>query len=209
MALQPGSRLANIALTGRILGSLFYYEPDRDEVQDLLIMLQDARWLQEWPWHHPDLPEVAWQLCCGELEGNETLVQAYQWLFIGPWALPVPPWGSVWLDSESVLFGESTQALCKWMRRHHIISAARPGEPDDHIGLLLLLSAWLAEQERLVCLDELLAWHLLPWSGRFLDQLIEYAGHPFYAGLGTLARLTLQEWQRDLLIPVAQKPLYR
>ncbi|HHU7520339.1 TPA: Tat proofreading chaperone DmsD, partial [Escherichia coli] len=48
-----------------------------------------------------------------------------------------------------------------------------------------------------------------PWSTRFLDVFIEKAEHPFYRALGELARLTLAQWQSQLLIPVAVKPLFR
>ena len=50
---------------------------------------------------------------------------------------------------------------------------------------------------------------LFPWSTRFLDVFIEKAEHPFYRALGELARLTLAQWQSQLLIPVAVKPLFR
>lgn len=46
-------------------------------------------------------------------------------------------------------------------------------------------------------------------STRFLDVFIEKAEHPFYRALGELARLTLAQWQSQLLIPVAVKPLFR
>ncbi len=43
-------------------------------------------------------------------------------------ALPAPPWGSVWLDKENVLFGDSTLALREWMRANGIGHAgAEPG----------------------------------------------------------------------------------
>ena len=74
---------------------------------------------------------------------------------------------------------------------------------------LTLLAAWLAENGRDTQCDQLLAWHLLPWSHRFLSVFIDNAGHPFYVALGKLAQLTLADWQSTLLIPVAEKPLYR
>ena len=82
-------------------------------------------------------------------------------------------------------------------------------EPCDHIGTLLMLVAWLAEAGREHDVDCLLAWHLLPWSGRFLEVFIAEARHPFYVALGELTRLTLAAWRSDLPIPVAQKTLWR
>ncbi|HCR0942395.1 TPA: Tat proofreading chaperone DmsD, partial [Enterobacter hormaechei] len=128
---------------------------------------------------------------------------------IGPYALPAPPWGSVWLDRESVLFGDSTLALRQWMRENHIAFEMQQNEPEDHFGTLLMLAAWLAENGRETERDQLLAWHLLPWSMRFLSVFVENAAHPFYTALGKLAQLTLAEWQSTLLIPIAEKTLYR
>ncbi|EED8394244.1 Tat proofreading chaperone DmsD, partial [Salmonella enterica subsp. enterica] len=68
---------------------------------------------------------------------------------------------------------------------------------------------WLAENDRHHECEQLLAWHLFPWSSRFLDVFIDHAGHPFYQALGQLARLTLAQWQAQLIIPVAVKPLFR
>jgi TorA maturation chaperone TorD len=79
---------------------------------------------------------------------DEPLTDAWQRLFIGPYALPAPPWGSVWLDRESVLFGDSTLALRQWMRENGIAFEMQQNEPEDHFGTLLLLAAWLAENGR-------------------------------------------------------------
>lgn len=140
---------------------------------------------------------------------EETLPEAWQRLFIGPWALPAPPWGSVWLDKESVLFGDSTLALRQWMRENGIALEADGNEPEDHFGTVLLLAAWLCETEQDALFAQLLAWHLLPWSGRFLSVFVDHAAHPFYQALGQLAQATLAQWQENLPIAVAQKPLYR
>ena len=108
-----------------------------------------------------------------------------------------------------MLLGDSTLALRQWMRDNGIQFAMQQNEPEDHFGSLLLLTAWLAENERHTECEQLLAWHLFPWSSRFLNVFIEKADHPFYQALGELARLTLAQWQSQLLIPVADKPLFR
>lgn len=116
---------------------------------------------------------------------------------------------SVWLDKESVLFGDSTLALRQWMRENGIALEADGNEPEDHFGTVLLLAAWLCETEQDALFAQLLAWHLLPWSGRFLSVFVDHAAHPFYQALGQLAQATLAQWQENLPIAVAQKPLYR
>ncbi|WP_312947253.1 Tat proofreading chaperone DmsD [Superficieibacter sp.] len=193
-----------MALTARVLGALFYYPPDSPDVVPLVEAFRSGEWRKQLPF-----AGQSEQLNGFAQESDETLPQAFQRLFVGPWALPAPPWGSVWLDRESVLFGDSTLALRQWMRENGIAFDATQNEPEDHVGTLLLLVAWLSENGQSAQRDQLLAWHLLPWAGRFLSQFVEHAAHPFYQALGQLAQITLAQWQADLLIPVAQKTLYR
>jgi len=194
------------AFTARVLGALFYFAPDSEQAAPLVAALTGGDWQQDWPLPSGQLAPVAEIL---RQPSDEALPDAWQRLFIGPWALPAPPWGSVWLDRESVLFGDSTLALRQWMRDNGIAFEMAQNEPEDHFGTLLLLAAWLAETGRDAEREQLLAWHLLPWSTRFLTLFVENAGHPFYRALGQLAQLALADWQSTLLIPVAEKPLYR
>lgn len=197
---------ASFSLTARALGALFYFAPGNDQAAPLVMAFQHGDWQKDWP-----LPEAVLAPLTDAFSqpGEEPLADAWQRLFIGPDALPAPPWGSVWLDRESVLFGDSTLALRQWMREQAIAFESAQNEPEDHFGTLLLLAAWLCESGRQDACDQLLAWHLLPWSGRFLTVFTQTAAHPFYAGLGQLAQLTLADWQSRLLTPVADKPLFR
>lgn len=105
-----------------------------------------------------------------------------------------------------MLFGESTLALRQWMRDNGITFDVTQNEPEDHFGTLLMLAAWLRENGRDDECDQLLAWHLLPWSQRFLAVFAENARHPFYVGIAELAQMTLADWQSHLPIPVVEKP---
>ncbi|MGV6782690.1 voltage-gated ClC-type chloride channel ClcB [Klebsiella pneumoniae] len=128
-----------VALSARTLGALFSYAPNSAEIAPLVAAFQDGSWQQQWPF------PVAAPLASGfAASAEETLPEAWQRLFIGPWALPAPPWGSVWLDKESVLFGDSTLALRQWMRENGIALEADGNEPEDHFGTVLLLAALAA-----------------------------------------------------------------
>ena len=195
-----------LAFSARVLGALFYFAPNSTLAEPLVAAFTDGEWLEQWPYavEHADALSAGFAA-----QGDESLPQAWQRLFIGPSALPSPPWGSVWLDRENVLFGDSTLALRQWMRENAIAFEMQQNEPEDHFGTLLLLTAWLAENGREAECAQLLAWHLLPWSTRFLSVFVDNARHPFYTALGKLAQLTLADWRSGLLIPVAEKTLYR
>lgn len=200
------SQSNEFSMAARVLGALFYYAPESSEATPLVHALTTEGWQEQWPLSQTLLTPLVTSF---QAECDESLSEAWQRLFVGPWALPSPPWGSVWLDRESVLFGDSTLALRQWMRDNGIQFEMQQNEPEDHFGSLLLLAAWLAENGRHTECEQLLAWHLLPWSSRFLEVFIENANHPFYQTLGELAQHTLATWQSQLLIPVAVKPLFR
>ncbi len=207
MSYDVTTKLTTIELTGRVLGALFYYAPSSEAAAPLVAMLCQPGWETQWPVVSDNLNTLAQEMT---LESDsETLEQAWQRLFIGPYALPAPPWGSVWLDRENVLFGDSTLALRGWMQQNGIAHNSEMNEPEDQFGTLLMLAAWLASEGREQALDELLAWHLFPWSARFLEQFIDGAQHPFWRALGELAQLTLEGWRSMLTLPVAQSKLYR
>lgn len=199
-------RLPAIALTGRVLGALYYQPPGSPECAELIAMLASPEWVTEWPIQSAELPDIARLMAAGL--ADKGLDAEYQRLFIGPYALPAPPWGSVYLDKENVLFGDSMLALRQWMREHGFVQETGQNEPEDHFGTLLMLAAWLADEGQSQRLDELLAWHLLPWSERFLNLFTDHAANDFYRGLGQLAQLTLAGWQSGMLTPVAQKELF-
>ncbi|HCH7899821.1 TPA: Tat proofreading chaperone DmsD [Klebsiella oxytoca] len=193
-----------VALSARTLGALFSFAPDSEQAAPLVAALRDGSWRSQWPY-----AVTVGLAALFAREDDEPLPDAWQRLFIGPWALPAPPWGSVWLDKESVLFGDSTLALREWMRATGIALSEQRSEPEDHFGTLLLLAAWLCESAQDEAFNQLLAWHLLPWSGRFLSVFVAEANQPFYQALGQLAQETLAQWQARLPCAVAEKPLYR
>ena len=126
---------------------------------------------------------------------------------MGPGRKPAPPWGSVYTDRECVVFGASTLALRAWMREHGIERLSDAADPEDHIGYVLLLMAWVAKH-RPELLVEFLGEHVLTWSSHFLEQF-EAAEHAFYRGLASLTRSTLEGIGEELSIEVVYPRFYR
>ena len=144
----------------------------------------------------------------GAFCGDDDLMWEYRRLFIGPGAKPAPPWGSVYTDRECVVFGDTTLELRAWMREHGVARIVDERTPEDHIGLLLALMAWLAQYQP-ENLEEFLRLHLLTWAGHFLDELAEAAEHPFYKGLARLTKASLDGLQDALGLEVETPRFYR
>lgn len=123
----------------------------------------------------------------------ETLDREFHHLFVGPNDLEAPPWGSVYLDSEAVVFGDSCMSLVRWMKENGIASQEGPSrEPADQIGRMFMLLAWLCENDPDL-VDEFLQQHLLTWAFRYFEQLEAASEGSFYRGVAKLASTTLSD----------------
>lgn len=139
---------------------------------------------------------------------NNDLIWEYRRLFVGPAAKAAPPWGSVYTDRECVVFGEATLDLRQWMRQTGIEKLNDDKEPEDHIGLMLMMMSWISVNKP-EALDDFLRLHLLTWSSHFLEEMEEATDHPFYKGLARITRLSLEGIQEDREIEVEYPRFYR
>ena len=196
-----------ISLYGRLLGAAFYYEPSDPRLAGILAFFRRPDWAQEWD---IKLEEKTQKKMTALIQQGLTqdLADQYQRLFIGPNTLPAPPWGSVYLDPECVIFGNSLLALRAFLQQHQIAFQSQQDEPEDHLGLMLMLAAYLAEN-RPHLVVEFLREHFLTWAAHCLQQLASAENAPFYQGLAILTEQTLQQWQRDLHIDVPKVKFYR
>ena len=196
-----------ISLYGRLLGASFYYEPSDSRIAGVLDFFSQPTWTEEW---EIPLEEKACEKITALINQGLTqdLTEQYQNLFIGPNELVAPPWGSVYLDPECVIFGNSLLALRDFLKRHQIAFQAQHDEPEDHIGLMLMLAAYLAKT-RPHLLVEFLSQHLLTWAPHFLTKLADIENHPFYQGLAQLTLITLDDWKQKLSLSVPDVRFYR
>lgn len=139
---------------------------------------------------------------------DDDLIWEYRRLFVGPGHLVAPPWGSVYTDRDCVIFGESTLDLRRWMRENRIKVAEDKGEPEDHIGTMLSLMAWVAEHKGDL-LPAYLREHLLTWAPHYLGILECEAVHPFYRGLAQLTRESLEGLKAKLDLDVKEPRFYK
>ena len=115
----------NTAPCALVLGTLFLEKPSSSTAKLLLEGLASADLPAEWPYgDKAALEEIGEQLQCTVGADPADLDRDYHRLFVGPGKLAAPPWGSVYLDSESVLFGDSCVAL--QLSLIHISEPTRP-----------------------------------------------------------------------------------
>lgn len=206
--------MAAVAFIGASLAPFFLNDPRTGDAADAFAALAELdaeAAAAEWPFveeaeARASLAAMVRGLAAGA--DNEELVWEYRRLFVGPGHLPAPPWGSVYTDRECVVFGEATLALRAWMRRIGVARTTDERTPEDHIGLMLALLAYLAE-ERPELTDEYLRDHLLTWAPHYLEALEEAADHPFYQGLAALTRSTLLGLQEERGLEVVTPRFYR
>lgn len=199
--------LTDFSLCAQTLGALFYYDPADVRVSTLIELFNSSEWLTEWPFADKYDCQRIEQLFQASKQEQETLEDAYQRLFIGLNFLPVPPCGSIYLDKENRVFGISTLELRAWLRGNQINIQLDENEPEDHIGLLFMLIAWIIEHKPEL-LRDFLGIHFLPWAYRYFEKMQLESGHAFYGATALLAWQTLNYIQQQLELTVASKTLY-
>lgn len=220
--------LEGIAFAGRTLGPLFRYDPllDREKVEALYVALARSNataLCEEWPFVTPDEALDPITAMVGgarrfedelaadneSLAATSSLADEYRRLFVGPAKKAAAPWGSVYTDRDQVVFGLSTLELREWLRENGIeIRRGKSEEPEDHIGTMLELMAWLADN-RPELLADYLQHHLLTWAPHFLAFMQDAAVDAFFTGLAALTRSTLLGIQDALSLDVVEPRFYR
>ena len=207
-----------VAFLGETLGPLFLYEPTEAAVLPIYGALRNLEntAASEWPFADATEAQRALELIAQGLaptadgvdDPDDALLWEYRRLFVGPAKKAAPPWGSVYTDRECVVFGVTTLELRQWMRSKGISRPDHDGGPEDHIGLMLLLMAWIA-RNRPELLDEYLAEHFLTWAPHFLEIVQRESTHPFFEGLALLTRASALGVQDARGLEVAVPHFYR
>ena len=197
--------MSAVAVLPRMLGTLFYYSPTSEEAGGVISELSDLPALLDW--QNPSLIEEATaRLCSVDIA---ELPYQFSLLFEGQGAMPAPPWGSVYLDRENLLLGETAQAYRQFLRANDVELDTDLNEPEDQFGLMILAMAYFMETENDDAVIELLGSHLLPWSGRYLELLAEADESGFYRALAVVTDEFLKEASEAYEVTAEPRQLYR
>jgi TorA maturation chaperone TorD len=145
---------------------------------------------------------AAWQAD----EGFEELAIDHARLFVGPFALLAPPYGSIYLEGERRLMGDSTQAAGECYQEVGLEMAAGFNGTPDHIAVELEFMYFLVVKEFDALaggnLDRVqnfrqkqrafLERHLAAWVPDFSRSVEEQAQTRFYKDLGAATRVFIK-----------------
>lgn len=127
----------------------------------------------------------------------EALSVEHARLFIGPFQLVAPPYGSIFLDETKTVMGDSTAKVAAFYHNCGLQLAEDFHELPDHIAVELEFISFLAfkqreaevsgdsnEVARITSLQqEFLGRFLMPWLEPFTSAIINDAEAPFYQAI--------------------------
>lgn len=181
----------------RLLGTLFYTSPSSETVTAILHEFgqQQHELLNA-------LADSASQNSVDELETDFfTLLQ-------GGGDMPCPPWGSAYLDNENALFGASTLEYRAFLNELGLHCDTGVREPEDHIGLMLMLLSVLWEKNDTDSSRVLLQTHLLPFAFVMLEEMQKHAQTAFYQDLALFTENWLKMVAEESNIEPANRRIY-
>jgi len=179
-----------------------YYPPERATIQHARHLSQNLKTLC------PAASEAADRMEAALLayEGVEDLVIDHARLFVGPFALLAPPYGSVYLDGERRCMGDSTLDVGSRYREVGLGTAPGFNDAPDHIAAELEFMHFLVikELEALAGGDlvraqhfrqkqkSFLERHLAAWVPAFTRNVEEQAQTRFYQDLAAATRMFIE-----------------
>lgn len=146
------------------------------------------------------LPAAAQDAAAAGAAGNSTLealAVEHARLFIGPFQLVAPPYGSIYLDEGKTVMGDSTAKVAAFYHACGLHLAADFHELPDHFAVELEFMSYLAFKQReaeaagdkagelrFISLQrEFLDRFLLPWLTPFTAAIITDGEAPFYQAI--------------------------
>ncbi len=128
---------------------------------------------------------------------EEELLIEYAGLFVGPYELKAPPYGSVYLDGERRVMGDSTLKVIGLYEEAGLVMDRDFKELPDHIAVELEFMYYLiykemealesSNEERALAIGQIrnqfLNQYLSPWVPAFCEKIKEATDHPFYIAL--------------------------
>ena len=154
--------------------------------------------------------------------GNEELLVEYSRLFIGPFGVIAPPYGSVYLDGERRVMGDSTMKVIGMYRNEGLSGSVDARELPDHVAVELEFMSYLvfaeikaleasdlrAAIEAVAKQERFSAEFLRRWIPPFCERIKENAENDFYTALAQCASTFIGSYRpADLRDAAGEGPL--
>ncbi|WP_299999369.1 molecular chaperone [uncultured Cedecea sp.] len=170
----------------RILGSLFYRQPQDPLLAPLFTLIKEGKLVASWPLEQDEL------LTRLQRDLEPAIIQEdYQALFTGS-ECKVSPYRSAWQTEGN------EQEVRQFLEQRGMPLGENPA---DHFGALLLAASWLEDQSQedeyqaqITLFDS----YILPWAGSFLGKVEASATSAFYRTLAVITREALQAMRDEL-----------
>jgi len=187
----------------KVLATAFYLPP----TEPFLASLSAEELLADWPLASNDpVTKRGLQLLRALFDRAQpaellpALREDHTALFIGLMQVDAPPWESVYLSRDHLIFDQQTLEVREFYARFGLQIPKLDREPDDHIGYELLFLAHLMAQaaQALDAGDAATAVHALEaartffaahpqqWAAFFIARLTQRARTDYYRGLACL-----------------------
>ena len=160
----------------RVLGSLFYRQPQDPLLVPLFTLISEGKLSANWPLEQDELFTRLQKSC-----DMPQLAADYNALFVGD-ECAVPPYRSAWVE------GAKESDVRAFLSARGMPLADTPA---DHIGTLLLAASWLedkAEEDDTEALETLFGDFILPWFESFLGKVEAHATTAFWRTMAPLTR---------------------
>ncbi len=167
---------SDLAIVCKLFGALFYYQPK--DFERLPISTYFDHDDVETP-----IKEVSQALNAFKFTEDLVLQEQYEKFFTMQEEMLAPPWSSMYLDKESILFGQASKDYCDFVEHCGLGLREGASDPEDHIGLMLMVLGMLIEDEQEQHIKEMVGEYLATWSPFYFARLKEVAGDTAYAQL--------------------------
>jgi len=182
--------------------------PDSDFIRNIISQKLFAERLIES--HHPSMvkgAKIMQEFCKRWVpEQIDDLKFDYTRLFIGLESTLAPPYESVYLSQDHVMFDKQTLKVRLFYEKYELQVPGKNVEPDDHIGyelhfIALLCHRIIAEfqegrnegaDQTIVDLSNFLDRHLLLWLDAFVDRIVKHARTDYLRGIALLTQSSVE-----------------
>ncbi len=181
-----------------------FYRPTPEFLESLQALPEIVTYLD------PEMADAAGRMLAAFQEQSlDELLKEYSRLFIGPFQLEAPPFGSVYLESEGRLMGQSTAEVKRIYQECGLDISPDFQSPPDHVAAELEFVAYLGWQEKGSQDQEQKRFyqeqrtlfvhrHIGHWFPLLAENIEKHTILAFYLELSRLTRQLLELAQADL-----------